>query len=209
LEEQLHCPYGNKWSARTQKTRKNLKGVLVERKTLTGIYYCRQNHKDFVLSDCPRHISAKKAGEEACEKICGAVDKPECPLSQARNLVEQLRANVANLHEERDRIEKELERINLEDLQAGVAELKDASPQNEEERHNLFLLKKQIVDTLVEWVIISKSSKIKVEIHRDLFAILDQDAGLENLSPATYFKRGGIYTRIHDICRTRQLFVQI
>lgn len=30
----------------------------------------------------------------------------------------------------------------VEDLQASVAELKNATPQNEEERHNLFLLKK-------------------------------------------------------------------
>jgi hypothetical protein len=35
-------------------------------------------------------------------------------------------------------------------LVPGVAELKEAAPQNEEERHNLFLLKKQVVDTLVE-----------------------------------------------------------
>ncbi len=30
----------------------------------------------------------------------------------------------------------------VDDLQAGVAELKDAAPQNAEGRHNLFLLKK-------------------------------------------------------------------
>jgi len=56
----LHCACGNKWGARTQKTRKNRKGVLVERKTLTGIYYCRQNHKDLVSPDCPRHIGSKR-----------------------------------------------------------------------------------------------------------------------------------------------------
>lgn len=31
----------------------------------------------------------------------------------------------------------------VEDLQAGVAELKKVAPQNEEEWHNLFLLKKR------------------------------------------------------------------
>lgn len=71
----LHCACGNKWGARTQKTRKNRKGVLVERKTLTGIYFCRQNHKDLVSPDCPRHIGAKKADAEAWQKICDAVDK--------------------------------------------------------------------------------------------------------------------------------------
>jgi hypothetical protein len=83
----------------------------------------------------------------------------------------------------------------LADLQAGVEALKDTAPQNEEERHNLFLLKKQIVDTLVEQVTISKNREIKVEIRLDLLAILDQDAGLENLSPAAYSRRGETYTR--------------
>ncbi len=265
----LHCACGNKWGARTQKTRKNRKGVLVERKTLTGIYYCRQNHKDLVSPDCPRHIGSKKADEEAWEKICGVVDRPEYLLTQARNLIEQLRANAANLHEERDRIEKELERINanrqwvitlarqgkftnndmeqqlatltlqeisykrdlsalgqtininaldnweakfeeyLADLQAGVEALKDTAPQNEEERYNLFLLKKQVVDTLVQRVTISKDRKINVEIRLDLLKILDQDAGLENLSPAAYSRRVETYTRIHDIYRAGQIFVRL
>jgi DNA invertase Pin-like site-specific DNA recombinase len=251
----LHCACGNKWGARTQKTRKNRKGELVERKTLTGIYYCRQNHKDLVSSDCPRHIGTKKADDEVWGKICGTIDNPEYLLSQARNLVDQLWANAANLHEERGRIEKELERINadrqwvitlarqgkftnndmeqqlatltlqeisckrelsalgqtininalnkweakfeeyLADLQVGVAELKEVAPQSEEERHNLVLLKKQVVDTLVERVTIGKSREITVEIRLDLLKILDQDAGLENLSPAAYSRRGEIYTR--------------
>ena len=80
----------------------------------------------------------------------------------------------------------------MEDLQAGVAELKDAAPLQFEERHNLFLLKKQVVDTLVEWVPIRKKHNIKVEIGLNLFAILDQDADLENLSPTAYSKLGGI-----------------
>jgi len=197
----------------------------------------------------------KKVDNEAWEKICGVVDRPEYLLSQARNLIEQLRVNAANLHEERDRIEKELERINanrqwvitlarqgkftntdmeqqlatltlqeisykrdlsalgqtininvldnweakfeeyLADLQAGVEALKDTAPQNEEERYNLFLLKKQVVDTLVQRVTISKDRKINVEIRLDLLKILDQDAGLENLSPAAYIGKGETYTR--------------
>jgi hypothetical protein len=53
----------------------------------------------------------------------------------------------------------------------------------------LFLLKKQVVDTLVQRVTISKARKINVEICLDLLKILDQDAGLENLSPAAYSKQ--------------------
>lgn len=254
----LKCECGNKWGARTQKTRKNRKGVLVERKTLTGVYYCRQNHKDLVSPDCPRHIGAKKADEEAWEKICRALDKPEYLLSQAVDLVDQLRANAANLHEEKDRIEKELKRINhdrqwvitqaregkftnndmeqqlatltlqeisykrdlsalgqtininalnnweakfeeyLGDLQAGVVELKESAPQNEEERHRLFLLRKQVVDTLVEEVKINRNRELNVVIRLDLLKILDQDAGLENLTPAAYSRRAETYSRIQS-----------
>jgi len=86
----------------------------------------------------------------------------------------------------------------LADLQAGVEALKDVAPQNEEEQHNFFLLKKQVVDTLVERVTISKDRKINVEIRLDLLKILDQDADLENLSPAAYSRRGGTYTRIRS-----------
>lgn len=255
----LHCACGNKWGARTQKTRKNRKGVLVERKTLTGIYFCRQNHKDLVSPDCLRHIGAKKADAEAWQKICDAVDKPEYLLSQARNFVEQLRTNAANLHEEKGRIEKELQRINanrqwvitlaregkftnndmeqqlatltlqeisyrrdlstlghtininaldnweakfeeyLADLRAGIDDLKKAAPQNEEERHAVFLLKKKVVDTLLERATISKNREVKVEIRVNLQEILDQDAGLEDPSPAAYSRRGETYTRIRSI----------
>jgi len=251
----LKCECGNKWGSRTQKTRKNRKGVLVERKTFKGVYFCRQNHKDLVSPDCPRYIGAKKADDEAWEKISRSLDKPEYLLSQAMDLVEQLRANASNLHEERDRIEKQLQRINhhrqwaitqaregrfttndmeqqlatltlqeisykrdlsalgqtininalnnweakfeeyLADLQSGVVELKEAAPQTDEERHRLFLLKKQVVDTLVEEVKIDRNRKLNVVIHLDLLKILDQDAGLENISPAAYSRRGEIYTR--------------
>jgi len=255
----MKCDCGNKWGARTQKTRKNRKGVLVERKTTTGVYFCRQNHKDLVSPDCPRHIGAKKADDEAWEKICRALDKPEYLLSQAIDLVDQLRANASNLHEERDRIEKQLQRINhnrqwvitqaregrftnndmeqqlatltlqeisykrdlsalgqtininalnnweekfeeyLADLQVGVVELKEAAPQTEEERHRVFLLKKKVVDTLVEEVTINRNRELNVVIRLDLQKILDQDADLENLSAAAYSRRGEIYTHTRSI----------
>ena len=53
----------------------------------------------------------------------------------------------------------------------------------------MFLLKTQVVDTLVQRVTISKARKINVEIWLDLLKILDQDAGLENLSRAAYSSR--------------------
>jgi hypothetical protein len=94
----------------------------------------------------------------------------------------------------------------LTDLRAGVDELKDAAPQNDEERHNLFLLKNQVIDTLVERVTINKNREIKVEIRPDLLAILDQDSGLHKLSPAAYSRRGEIYSHKYDL--TAILFTQ-
>ena len=83
----------------------------------------------------------------------------------------------------------------LADLRAGIDDLKKAAPQNEEERHAVFLLKKRVVDTLLERATISKKREVKVEIRVNLQEILDQDAGLEDPSPAAYSRRGGTYSR--------------
>ena len=72
----LYCPCGLKWGARTQRTRKNRDGVVRERKSIVGIYYCTQNHLDLVSPDCPRHTGAKKAEAQAWEKVCEVVDNP-------------------------------------------------------------------------------------------------------------------------------------
>ena len=249
----LYCPCGLKWGARTQRTRKNKDGVVRERKSIVGIYYCTQNHLDLVSPDCPRHTGAKKAEAQVWEKVCEVVDNPHYLVAQAHQLVEDLRASATNIHEERARIEKEMEaltnerqslitwarqgritatdmenqlsamtlqelslkhelsslgqRINLNslndweekfmeylaDLQVGVEELKNAAPQNNEERHNVFLLKKQIVDTLVHKATIDINRKIMVDIRLNLLAILDQDAKSTMLDLA-YIGKGETYS---------------
>jgi len=63
----------------------------------------------------------------------------------------------------------------LEDLRIGVEELKNVAPQNDEERHQVFLLKKQIVDTLVYKATIESNRKIMVDSRLNLLAILEQD----------------------------------
>jgi len=256
----LYCPCGLKWGARTQRTRKNKDGVVRERKSIVGIYYCTQNHLDLVSPDCPRHTGAKKAEAQVWEKVCEAVDNPQYLVAQAHQLVEDLRASATNIHEERARIEKEMEaltnerqslitwarqgritatdmenqlsamtlqelslkhelsslgqRINLNslndweekfmeylaDLQVGVEELKNVAPQNNEERHNVFLLKKQIVDTLVYKATIDINRKIMVDIRLNLLAILDQDAKSTMLDLA-YIGKGETYTRTSDSVR--------
>ena len=251
----LYCPCGLKWGARTQRTRKNKDGVVRERKSIVGIYYCTQNHLDLVSPDCPRHTGAKKAEAQVWEKVCEVVDNPQYLVAQAHQLVEDLRASATNIHEERARIEREMEaltnerqslitwarqgritatdmenqlsamtlqelslkhelsslgqRINLNslndweekfmeylaDLQVGVEELKNAAPQNNEERHNVFLLKKQIVDTLVHKATIDINRKIMVDIRLNLLAILDQDTKSTMLDLA-YIGKGETYIHI-------------
>lgn len=64
----------------------------------------------------------------------------------------------------------------LADVQVEVEELKNAAPKNNEERHNVFLLKKQIVDTLVHKATVDINRQIMVDICLNLLAILHQDA---------------------------------
>ena len=94
----------------------------------------------------------------------------------------------------------------LADLQAAIQELKNAAPQNDEERHHVFLLKKQVMDTLVERVAIDKNRELKVEIRLNLLEILDKDVALAMPHPA-YIDRDEIYTRISDSCRIVQIWL--
>lgn len=85
----------------------------------------------------------------------------------------------------------------LGDLRIGVEELKNIAPQNAEERHQVFLLKKQIVDTLVHRATIDRNRKIMVDIRLNLLAILDQDAKSTMLDLA-YIGKGETYTHIRS-----------
>ncbi len=95
----------------------------------------------------------------------------------------------------------------LADLRAGIDALKNAAPQNEEERHDVFLLKKQIVDTLLERATINKNREVKIEIRVNLLAILKQDAESENSNSGAYSRRGGIYIHIPDLYPAGQILV--
>jgi hypothetical protein len=96
----------------------------------------------------------------------------------------------------------------LADLRAGVEELRNAAPKNEEERHEVFLLKKRIVDTLVERATIDKNRNVNVQIRLNLLGILDEDSG-KNDPSAVQTRRGGIYTRIFDIYRAGQILIEL
>jgi len=82
----------------------------------------------------------------------------------------------------------------LVDLKAGVDELKTVTPQTLEEQHSVFLLKKQVVDTLVERIEIDKERNLHVQIRLDLLDIIKKDAG-NGTTGVVQNSEDGIYTR--------------
>jgi hypothetical protein len=89
----------------------------------------------------------------------------------------------------------------LADLKAGVDELKTVAPQTPEEQHEIFLLKKRVVDTLVERIEIDKERNLHVQIRLNLLDILRKDArnettaGVQNLYPYTIIPRSSPSSR--------------
>ena len=105
---------------------------------------------------------------------------------------------VANINALEDWESKVLEF--LADLKAGVDELKTVTPQTPEEQHEVFLVKKRVVDTLVERIQIDRERNFQVQIRLNLLEIIGKDAQDESIA-AVQFHEGEIYTRIHEICR--------
>ena len=82
----------------------------------------------------------------------------------------------------------------LADLQAGTEELNTVAPQTEEERQEIFRLKKRVVDTLVKRITIDRDRELSVEIRLNLLDIIEE----EPQSSAVHLGKDGIYTRIRS-----------
>jgi hypothetical protein len=85
----------------------------------------------------------------------------------------------------------------LADLKAGVDELKTVTPQMPEEQHAVFLLKKRVVDTLVERVEIDKERNLHVQIRLNLLDILRKDAR-SGITAGVQNSEGEIYSHIRS-----------
>ena len=81
------------------------------------------------------------------------------------------------------------------DMKAGVDELKTVTPQRPEEQHEFFLLKKRVVDTLVERIEIDRERNLHVQIRLNLLDILRKDAQ-SRTNAGVQNSEGEIYTRI-------------
>ena len=93
----------------------------------------------------------------------------------------------------------------LADLQAGIEELNNAAPQAEEERQEIFRLKKRIVDTLVKQITIDRDRELSVEIRLNLLDIIEE----ESQSSAVHLGKDGIYTRIPDLYSAGAILVTL
>ena len=86
----------------------------------------------------------------------------------------------------------------LADLQMGLDSLNTA-PQYEEERQEIFELKKQIVNTLVRRITIDRNRELHVEISLNLLGLLEDKSSSNNSgdgpSKRGQIQSGGIYTR--------------
>lgn len=79
----------------------------------------------------------------------------------------------------------------LTDLQAGIEELNNAAPQTDEERHEIFRLKKRVVDTLVKQITIDRDRELSVDIRINLLDIIEEGPH----HSAVHLGQYGIYNR--------------
>ena len=70
----------------------------------------------------------------------------------------------------------------VKDLQAGLEELNSTNPQTPEERHALFLMKKRLVDTLLEEAVINGNRQIQIKFRADLVNLVDINRKTRNRS---------------------------
>jgi site-specific DNA recombinase len=111
----VYCDCPRKWGAHSTSPRKrNRKGILVERKTRLGVYFCPERHAEHIHPDCPRTIGAKKADEYVWSKACEVLSNPDVLLLAAREHVDQLRQRATEIQAENERLQEELDSLAME-----------------------------------------------------------------------------------------------
>jgi DNA invertase Pin-like site-specific DNA recombinase len=112
--------------------------------------------QEFITKACKEHMS----DEEFTPQIREHYDK-QLRVQRKLTAVEQERKAFTQLD-----LEEQVKRY-VAELQSEMAELIDATPQNPEERHQVFLLKKRIVDTVLVEARIDENREILVKFRTD------------------------------------------
>lgn len=232
----LYCSCNRKWAARTDNRIYGRKHGGAERKTPRGRYFCPEVHVERIHPDCPRDIGSKKADEYVWARVCEAINEPEILITQARKFVDELRSNADVLHEDKERLQKELDALIMEwqwvitqarkgsinesdmDYQLGALTMQEisikrdlaslgqaksinalidwetrvseyladliegieslnATPQDDDDRQEIFELKRQTVLNLVGKATIRRNREIKLHVRLDLLNLLRGENG--------------------------------
>lgn len=108
----LYCDCGYRWRAQgTASHYQTVDGQWLKRKEIFGTYVCANQHDELISPDCPRRITRREADLEVWRQVRNAINHPDLLLDQARIMVTELMTNVDVGHADRERIEKELERL--------------------------------------------------------------------------------------------------
>ena len=127
----LKCSCNLTWQAKTATHRRSRQGEWIERKTLVGIYFCPQTHKELRPSDCPKSISAKQAEAQVWEKVSEFITNPAYLLAEAGAKASRLQKNYEQMQREELRLHKELEKLNDERQEFITKACKERMPDEE------------------------------------------------------------------------------
>lgn len=133
----LHCACGQRWQQRGATSHyRHPKGKWVKRKTIKGVYFCPAQYEEQISPDCPRKIDRLEADLGIWRQVSHVINDPELLLSQAQNMVEELRSNALHSVEGLDRIEKELENATY-NRQWVITQARKGSITEDEMQHQL------------------------------------------------------------------------
>jgi hypothetical protein len=181
----VHCDCGRKWGARSgSRWRRNSKGERVERKKRTGVYYCREVHKERVHPQCPRRIGSKTADDYVWSRVCKVLGDPEVLLIEARKQVNDLRQRTAELGAEQERLQNALDNLIME-RQWVITQARKGTITNEDMEYQLGALTLQELDLKREMANLSEVARLSAldeweDVAREYLASLYD--GLEELN---------------------------
>ncbi|MCJ7434223.1 MAG: recombinase family protein, partial [Anaerolineales bacterium] len=108
----LYCDCEYRWQVNgTASHAYTVDGRWVKRSEIQGVYFCPALHSEHISPQCPRRIHRREADREVWRQVCNAINHPDFLLDQARIMVADIMTDANVGQADRERIEKELERL--------------------------------------------------------------------------------------------------